>query len=81
MNPLRKKNQSRTDNVEENVIFFFWNNKKFFANKGDSIAAGLLANNQHVIGRSFKYHRPRGIMSAGVEEAGALVTIGKWRLH
>ena len=76
MNPLRKKNQSRTDNVEENVIFFFWNNKKYFANKGDSIAAGLLANNQHVIGRSFKYHRPRGIMSAGVEEAGALVTIG-----
>ena len=76
MNPLRKKNQSRTDNVEENVIFFFWNNKKYLANKGDSIAAGLLANNQHVIGRSFKYHRPRGIMSAGVEEAGALVTIG-----
>ena len=76
MNPLRRKNQSRTDNVEEDVIFFFWNNKKYFANKGDSIAAGLLANNQHVIGRSFKYHRPRGIMSAGVEEAGALVTIG-----
>ena len=76
MNPIRKKNQSRTDDVEENVIFFFWNNKKYFANKGDSIAAGLLANNQHVIGRSFKYHRPRGIMSAGVEEAGALVTIG-----
>ena len=52
MNPIRKKNQSRTDDVEENVIFFFWNNKKFYAKKGDSIAAGLLANNQHVIGRS-----------------------------
>ena len=77
MNPIRKKNQSRTNDVEENIIFFFWNNKKFYAKKGDSIAAGLLANNQHVIGRSFKYHRPRGIMSAGVEEAGALVTIGK----
>jgi sarcosine oxidase subunit alpha len=35
-----------------------------------------MANNVKIIGRSFKYHRPRGIMSAGVEESGALVTIG-----
>ena len=36
----------------------------------------LAANGEQVIGRSFKYHRPRGIMSAGVEESGAIVTLG-----
>jgi sarcosine oxidase subunit alpha len=35
-----------------------------------------MANGERVLGRSFKYHRPRGIMSAGVEESGALVTVG-----
>jgi len=57
-------------------INFFWNGKKLTAKKGDTIASGLLANQQDIIGRSFKYHRPRGVMSAGVEESGALVTIG-----
>jgi len=43
---------------------------------GDSLASALLANNEKILGRSFKYHRPRGVMSAGVEESGAMVTIG-----
>src|SRR5687767_12657637 len=43
---------------------------------GDTLASALLANGKRLVARSFKYHRPRGIMSAGLEEASALVTIG-----
>jgi sarcosine oxidase subunit alpha len=42
---------------------------------GDSVASALLANGIHLVGRSFKYHRPRGILSAGAEEPNALLTI------
>ena len=59
------------------VISFSWDQKKYFGFEGDSLASAMLANNIKVIGRSFKYHRPRGIMSCGVEESGALVTIGE----
>ena len=40
---------------------------------GDTLASALLANGVHLVGRSFKYHRPRGILSAGAEEPNALV--------
>jgi sarcosine oxidase subunit alpha len=43
---------------------------------GDTLASLLLANGKSVVGRSFKYHRPRGIMAAGVEEPNALFTLG-----
>ncbi|RUW62575.1 sarcosine oxidase subunit alpha family protein [Mesorhizobium sp. M7A.F.Ca.US.008.03.1.1] len=43
---------------------------------GDTIASALLAGDVAVVGRSFKYHRPRGIWGAGVEEPNALVDIG-----
>ena len=46
------------------------------ARPGDTLAAALLRNGVRVVGRSFKYHRPRGIMAAGVEEPNALVTVG-----
>jgi sarcosine oxidase subunit alpha len=42
---------------------------------GDTLASALLANDVTLVGRSFKYHRPRGIMSAGVEEPNALFTL------
>ena len=42
---------------------------------GDTLASSLLANGQTLFGRSFKYHRPRGVMSAGTEETNALVTL------
>jgi len=42
---------------------------------GDTLASALLANDVHLVGRSFKLHRPRGICSAGVEEPNALVTL------
>jgi heterotetrameric sarcosine oxidase alpha subunit len=43
---------------------------------GDTLASALLANDQMLVGRSFKYHRPRGIVAAGPSEPNALVTIG-----
>ncbi len=43
---------------------------------GDTVAATLLAHGIHLVARSFKYHRPRGIMAAGVEEPNALLTVG-----
>ena len=42
---------------------------------GDTVASALLANDQRLMGRSFKYHRPRGVLTAGSEEPNALVTI------
>jgi methylglutamate dehydrogenase subunit C len=45
--------------------------------KGDTLAAALLANDRLLLGRSFKYHRPRGLLGAGVEEPNALVTLGQ----
>ncbi len=44
---------------------------------GDTLASALLANGVHLVGRSFKYHRPRGIFSAGAEEPNALVQLGE----
>ena len=44
---------------------------------GDTVASALLANGVHLVGRSFKYHRPRGIHTAGVEEPNALLQIGE----
>ena len=41
--------------------------------KGDTVASALLANGIHLMGRSFKYHRPRGVVSAGSEEPNALL--------
>jgi len=45
--------------------------------EGDTLASALLANGVHLVGRSFKYHRPRGILSAGSEEPNALVQIDR----
>ena len=45
--------------------------------KGDTLASALLANDKVLVGRSFKYHRPRGIMAAGAEEPNALMGVGR----
>ena len=57
-------------------VDFAWDGRNFQGYSGDTLASALLANDVSLIGRSFKYHRPRGVMSAGPEEAGAIVTIG-----
>ena len=58
-------------------ISFKFNGKKYFGYKGDTLASALLANGVHLVGRSFKYHRPRGIIGAGVEEPNAQVQLYK----
>ncbi|MEM7376815.1 MAG: sarcosine oxidase subunit alpha family protein [Pseudomonadota bacterium] len=58
------------------ALAFQWDGRGLLGYQGDSLASALLANNEWVVARSFKYHRPRGVMSAGVEEGGALVTVG-----
>jgi sarcosine oxidase, subunit alpha len=57
-------------------VEFSFNGKRFRGYQGDSLAAGLLANDQMLVGRSFKYHRPRGIVASGPEEPNALVNLG-----
>jgi sarcosine oxidase subunit alpha len=49
--------------------------KSFIGLSGDTLASALLASGQRVVGRSFKYHRPRGILTAGSEEPNALVEL------
>ena len=58
-------------------LSFKFNNKTYYGYKGDTLASALLANNIHLVGRSFKYHRPRGIMTAGSEEPNAIVQLHK----
>jgi sarcosine oxidase subunit alpha len=59
------------------MINFSFDGKAYIAQEGDTLAAALLRNGVGLVGRSFKYHRPRGIMTAGVEEPNALVTVGE----
>ena len=59
------------------TVHFTWDGRRMEGHPGDTLASALMANNEQVIGRSFKYHRPRGVMSAGVEESGAIVTLGQ----
>ncbi len=45
-------------------LSFKFNGKKYFGYEGDTLASALIANGVHLIGRSFKYHRPRGFFGA-----------------
>ncbi|MES0070474.1 sarcosine oxidase subunit alpha family protein [Mesorhizobium sp. M0074] len=57
-------------------IEFTFDSKALAGYRGDTLASALLANGIGLVGRSFKYHRPRGVYSAGPEEPNALVTVG-----
>ena len=56
-------------------LVFTFNGRIYQGFEGDTLASALLANGVHLVGRSFKYHRPRGILSAGAEEPNALVQV------
>jgi sarcosine oxidase subunit alpha len=60
---------------ETTRVSFKFNGKIYYGFKGDTLASALIANDIHLVGRSFKYHRPRGIMSAGSEEPNAIVQV------
>lgn len=71
--PFRLPNAGRLGQAE--TLTFSFDGKPFSGLEGDTLASALLANGVHLVGRSFKYHRPRGILSAGAEEPNALVGI------
>jgi heterotetrameric sarcosine oxidase alpha subunit len=54
---------------------FTFDGKAFTGFSGDTLASALIANDVHLMGRSFKYHRPRGVISAGSSEPNALVEL------
>ncbi len=54
---------------------FKFDGKSFTGHQGDTLASALIANGVHLMGRSFKYHRPRGVISAGASEPNALVEL------
>ena len=56
-------------------LTFTFNGVTYQGYQGDTLASALLANGVHFVARSFKYHRPRGIVSAGVEEPNAIVQL------
>src|SRR4030095_1771811 len=57
-------------------LAFSYDGTRYEGYAGDTLASALLANGIHLVARSFKYHRPRGIYSAGAEEPNALVQLG-----
>ena len=72
--PCRLQSGGRID--RGTVLHFRFDGRALEGHPGDTLASALLANGIHLVGRSFKYHRPRGIVSAGAEEPNALVQVG-----
>ena len=70
---MRTEAGGRIDRNAE--LHFTFDGAPYLGCRGDTLASALLANGVHLVGRSFKYHRPRGILAAGAEEPNALVTI------
>ena len=71
----RLPNQGRLIDRSKPIEFTF-NGKPMRGFAGDTLASALLANDQMMVGRSFKYHRPRGLVASGTEEPNALVGLG-----
>ena len=70
---LRTATGGRIDRTR--AVRFSFDGRAYTGFLGDTLASALLASGVHLIGRSFKYHRPRGILAAGSEEPNALVAI------
>lgn len=80
MKNFRRPGRGRID--ANSPMTFTFDGKRYEGCKGDTLASALLANGVHLVGRSFKYHRPRGFVAAGSEEPNAIVTFdrGKGRV-
>jgi sarcosine oxidase subunit alpha len=70
---LRTAAGGRIDRARE--VNFTFDGHAYRGYAGDTLASALLANGVHLLARSFKYHRPRGLLAAGAEEPNALVTV------
>ncbi|MBB5374511.1 sarcosine oxidase subunit alpha family protein [Acidocella aromatica] len=77
--PYRLSTGGRID--RSRTLTFSFDGKHYTGHPGDTLASALLANGVHLVGRSFKYHRPRGILTAGGEEPNALVGVGRDDAH
>ncbi len=67
---------ARGGRIDRNTsLGFKFDGKGFSGHAGDTLASALIANGVHLMGRSFKYHRPRGVISAGASEPNALVEL------
>jgi len=72
----RRTHVSATERINrQKPIRFTFNGKEYSGYKGDTLASALLANDAHLLGRSFKYHRPRGVVAAGAEEPNSMVQL------
>ncbi len=71
MTSHRLPNRGRVDRATP--VRFTFDGKSYTGLAGDTLASALLANGVHLMGRSFKYHRPRGVVSAGSDEPNALM--------
>ena len=70
---LRLAHGGRIDRTR--ALRFSFDGREYHGFAGDTLASALLANGVHLMGRSFKYHRPRGVLAAGAEEPNALVAV------
>jgi sarcosine oxidase subunit alpha len=61
----------------EKILNFKFDGQNYEGFEGDTVASALLASGKKLFGRSFKYHRPRGVLTAGSEEPNALITVGQ----
>jgi methylglutamate dehydrogenase subunit C len=75
VNPFRTATGGQIDRTWP--LAFRFAGREYTGYRGDTLASALLANGIRLVGRSFKYHRPRGILSIGSEEPNALVTLGR----
>ena len=73
--PERLKHHGRID--RSTTLEFSFDGKRMDGFSGDTLASALLANGKLLVGRSFKYHRRRGIYSLGVDDPNALVTLNR----
>lgn len=72
---MRLANGGQIDRCQP--LSFCFDGRRYEGFAGDTLASALIANDIRLVGRSFKYHRPRGFFSAGSEEPNALVTVGQ----
>ena len=75
--PFRLPSGGRID--RGSTITLRWQGREYQGHPGDTLASALLANGVRVLGRSFKYHRPRGLLAAGAEEPNAMLRVGDGR--
>ena len=62
--------------INRNIkLSFKFNGKTYYGYEGDTLASALIANGVHLVGRSFKYHRPRGFFGVGVDDPYAMVQL------